>query len=177
MKRRTQLPPIRTTRERAWSPHANRTEVDRREASDVLPGWDYADAFEGSWRGAVPPEAMAVARSLLGPSRSARRILGARDLVVRPFGLQRAHQGYALLFPVLAEMPERVVCGLDDRHLDFRVIVSVSSGVARCTTVVRRHGLAGAAYFAVVGPVHRRVVPRLMRRGLAAPAYGEKVSR
>lgn len=45
-----------------------------------------------------------------------------------------------------AAEPERVVGGLDDRHLDFRVIVTLSGGLARCTTVVRRHGaLAGTS--------------------------------
>jgi hypothetical protein len=72
---------------------------------------------------------------------------------------------------VLEQTSTRVVCGLDDRHLDFRIIISVSAAVARCTTVVRRHGWAGSAYFAVVGPFHRRLVPGLMRRGLAASAH------
>lgn len=146
-----------------------RVHVPEREASEVLPGWDYADAFECGWR-AVGVDAMAVAGALLGPSRSARRVLLARDRVVAPFGVQPAHQGDALLFPVLSSEPQRVVCGLDDRHLDFRVIVSLSDGVARCTTVVRRHGLAGAVYFAVVGPFHRRLVPHLMRRAQQQPS-------
>jgi hypothetical protein len=143
-----------------------RVPVDELDASAVLPDWDYADAYECQWRDGREVEAMAVAEAILGPSRSAQRVLAARDLLVRPFGLRVAHQGSVLLFPVLHQSPRRVVCGLDDRHLDFRVIVTVEEhAVARCTTVVRRHGTMGAVYFAVVGPFHRRLVPRLMQRG------------
>lgn len=147
------------------SPAPHRIEVDQHEVAAALPGWDYADSFACSWHFEGAPSAMSVARAILGPSRSASRVLAARDLAVRPFGLRQAHQGGVLLFPVLSEEPDRLVCGLDDRHLDFRVIVTVADGYARCTTVVRRHGPLGKAYFAVVGPFHRRLVPHLMRRG------------
>ncbi len=144
-------------------------EVEPREASEVLLGWDYADAFACDWPEADPhTTAMTVARALLGPPCSARRVLAGRDLVVRPLGLREAHQGDVLLFPVLEEETDRVVCGFDDRHLDFRVVVTLSSGIARCTTVVRRHGFSGRVYFALVGPVHRWLVPHLMRRGRTA---------
>lgn len=135
-----------------------------REISEVLPRWDYVDAFECRWPSAGAEEAMTVAGALLGPSRSARRVLAARDRLVAPFGVRPAHQGDALLFPIHDVRPDRVVCGLDDRHLDFRVVVTLSHGVARCTTVVRRHGILGAAYFGLVRPFHRRIVPHLMRR-------------
>lgn len=141
-----------------------RVAVPAAEASEVLPGWDYADAYECRWS-SPEPDAMAVAGALLGPTRSATRILAARDRLAAPWGVQPAHQGDVLLFPVQSVAPGRVVCGMDDRHLDFRVIITMADGMARCTTVVRRHGFAGAAYFAIVGPFHRRLVPRLMRRG------------
>ena len=137
------------------------------EATLALPGWDYADSFACAWALDGRGNAMAVARTILGPSRSAHRVLAARDLLVRPFGLQKAVIiGRPLLFPVLVEEPDRVVCGFDDRHLDFRVVVTTSAGTVRCTTVVRRHGRLGAVYFAVVGPFHRRLVPRLLVRSL-----------
>jgi hypothetical protein len=67
------------------------------------------------------------------------------------------------LFPVLHRSADRVVLGLDDRHLDFRVLVDVEPGRVRCTTGVRRRPL-GRAYFAVVGPFHRSVVPAMLER-------------
>ena len=141
-----------------------RVAVDEGAASQVLPGWDHADAFECSTGDGARRDAMTVARSLLAPSSSARRVLALRDLAVRPVGLRPASEGEALLFPVLEESPQRVVTGFDDRHLDFRVVITVSPGVARCTTVVRRRGRLGRLYFAVVAPFHRRLVPRLLTR-------------
>ena len=141
-----------------------RVAVDEGAAALALPGWDYADAFECGTADGARGSAMTVARTLLAPSSSARRVLALRDLAVRPVGLRPAGGGEALLFPVLEESPQRVVTGLDDRHLDFRVIITVSPGAARCTTVVRRHGRLGRLYFAVVGPFHRRLVPRLLAR-------------
>jgi len=108
---------------------------------------------------------MTVAQAVLGASRSAKRVLALRDRVVAPFGLLPAHQGDVLLFPIMELERDRVVCGLDDRHLDFRVVVTVADDIACCTTVVRRHGTLGAVYFGIVGPFHRRLVVHLMRRG------------
>ena len=158
------------------SSEARRVDVDEDEAAAALPGWDYGDSFTSPWHVDGPVRAMTVAAAILGPSRSARRVLAARDLVVRPFGLRSALQGEVLLFPVLVDEPDRVVCGFDDRHLDFRVVVTVADGVARCTTVVRRHGLLGTAYFAVVKPFHRRLVPHLMQRGRAGRSATEAVA-
>ena len=65
--------------------------------------------------------------------------------------------------------------GLDDRHLDFRVIVAVDDDQVTCTTAVRRHNALGHAYFAVLAPFHLRLVPRLLDRAARArwrPAPG-----
>ena len=88
-------------------------------------------------------------------------------------------------FVLLQQTPELVVAGADDRHLDFRAVLRVQErpdGVAELVlvTLVRRHNLAGRAYFALVRPFHRRVVPSMLRgavrRGVAdralAPTAG-----
>ena len=41
-------------------------------------------------------------------------------------------------------------------------------------TVVRRHNIAGRAYFALVRPFHRRVVPALLRRAAARPVAASR---
>ena len=53
--------------------------------------------------------------------------------------------------------------GLRDRPLDVRVLVDVEPSQVVCTTGVRR-GPLGVAYFAVVGPFHRRIVPAMLQR-------------
>jgi hypothetical protein len=128
-------------------------------ALDVhLPGWDVADAYVVD---SAPQDATAAARALFQTTGRGRAVLRLRDLLVRPLGLEPALGARHELFPVLHRSADRVVLGLDDRHLDFRVLVDVSHGQVRCTTGVRRRRL-GRAYFAVVGPVHRRIVPRML---------------
>ena len=73
---------------------------------------------------------------------------------------------------------ETLVFGVDDRHLDFRGVLRVVAAGERArlefATVVRKHNAAGRAYFALVRPFHRRVVPAMLRRAVAyvPPARG-----
>ena len=145
---------------RAVSP----TPADLDVVAAHLPGWDHLDAFETLVTGDAPDCALAAARCLLDQSRSGELVLRARDLCVRAVGLQPAVTNADDLFPVLSETPELAVLGLDDHHLDFRILVSLTDGRVRCTTAVRRHNRLGHAYFAVVRPFHRRIVPRLLAR-------------
>ena len=58
---------------------------------------------------------------------------------------------------------------MDDRHLDFRVALTVrpfGSEVLVVTTAVRRHNRLGRAYFAVVKGPHLVLVPRWTRRAV-----------
>lgn len=70
--------------------------------------------------------------------------------------------------------PDTVVCGEDDRHLDFRALLHVESaaddrGRLLLATVVQRHNVTGRAYFALVRPFHRRIVPAILRHLLRHP--------
>jgi hypothetical protein len=97
-----------------------------------------------------------------------------RDLLVAPFGLKTAATARRTstnrigLFPVLSETPQRIVAGLNDRHLDFRLVVDVAcSGAGRrvtATTVVLTHNLLGRLYLAIILPFHRLIVRSMLRR-------------
>ena len=100
---------------------------------------------------------------LFDVSARGRAVLGLRDLLVRPFGLEPALGARDEVFPVLQSGADRVVLGLDDRHLDVRILVDVRDGEVVCTSAIRRRPL-GRAYFAVVGPFHRRIVPAMLER-------------
>lgn len=146
------------------------------QVSDHLPGWDYVDAFECDDDEAGPC-AVAAARCLLHPSLMGRQLLLARDLLVRVASLKPALIGGADPFPLQYATKYLAVLGFDDRHLDFRVLVALAPGRVRCTTAVRRHNRLGRAYFAVVGPLHRRIMPHLLarsaRRGWRPPRSGQ----
>lgn len=143
-------------------PQVSTTPVHTAELDAQLPGWDYADAYDANVEAAVPDSALSAARCLLEPGGG--RLLWVRDLLVRPAGLRPALTGADDLFPVLLDTPQLAVLGLDDSHLDFRILVSLEHRHVRCVTVVRRHNLLGHAYFAVVRPFHRLLVPYLLAR-------------
>ena len=142
-------------------PTARPATVDVDALDALLPGWDHADAYVVD--GPAPDDATTAARALFELSARGRGVLGLRDLLVRPFGLEPALGPRDEVFPVLHRDADRVVLGLDDRHLDFRILVDVQPGQVRCTTGIRRRPL-GRAYFAVVGPFHRRIVPAMLER-------------
>jgi hypothetical protein len=143
------------------TPVARPVAVDAAALDTHLRGWDHADAYAVD--GPAPVDATAAACALLDLTPHGRMVLGLRDLLVRPLGLEPALGERDELLPVLHRAPDRVVLGLDDRHLDVRVLVDVQAGLVRCTTGVRRRPL-GRAYFAVIGPFHRRVVPGMLER-------------
>ncbi len=135
-------------------------------AAAGLKGSDFADAFAVS----LPPGSPADARewyAAFGPAAVppwVRALMAVRTVLVRPLGLRTGPSG---LFPLLSESEETVVAGVDDRHLDFRLVLHVRP-TAECrelvvVTVVRRHKALGRAYFSVVRPFHARVVPAMLR--------------
>ena len=105
------------------------------------------------------------------PPPWAQRLLDLRNALVRPLGL--VADGASRLndvngFPIVSSGNATTILGFDDRHLDFRVVISITDAAgkaqAHVTTLVRRHGIAGRLYLAFVLPFHRRIVPAMMRR-------------
>ncbi|WP_315735530.1 DUF2867 domain-containing protein [Bradyrhizobium sp. SZCCHNR1093] len=101
-------------------------------------------------------------------------LLKLRNLLVRPFGLKTSGadpdnpRPLIGMFPVVDETPARLVLGFDDKHLDFRVLVDVSSHRATsqvtATTLVQTHNVLGRVYLTVIKPFHRLVVKAMLRQ-------------
>ncbi len=74
-------------------------------------------------------------------------------------------------FAVLTRSGDTLVVGAGDKHLDFRGVLRIVADDLQCATVVHQHNTTGRAYFAVVKPFHRAIVPALLRRAArrAAP--------
>ena len=74
------------------------------------------------------------------------------------------------LFKVFRRSDDEILMGEDDRHLDFRVSVLLQSQDderwAVITTVVRFNNWLGRAYFLPVRPLHRLIVPAMMRNAV-----------
>jgi hypothetical protein len=144
------------------------------DAATLLAGAQFADAFSIAI-GDAALDARQAAEKMLGQSPLwARALLALRDLMVRPFGLKTAEAARRSstervgMFPVLSETPQRIVAGLDDRHLDFRLVVDVAAAETgrrvTATTVVFTHNRLGRSYLALIMPFHRMIVRSMLRQ-------------
>ena len=134
----------------------------------LLPGADFTDAY--SVHVAEPLDALEAARRMMERRPGwVSGLLMLRNLAVTPFGLKReapAGSERIGIFPVVSALPEQVVMGFDDAHLDFRVAVEVtpdgSGQQVTATTFVRTRNRLGRLYLAAVKPFHRMIVPAML---------------
>ncbi len=153
---------------------------------------DFADAFAvplppagsrdvGEWY-----DALAARQFLDAFPAWVRPLLAVRTVLARAMRLGTARRSEERTpFTLLARTADAVVTGLDDKHLDFRAVFHVDNEDRRTprlvmTTVVQQHNAAGRAYFALIRPFHRRVVPALLARlarSNAAPRAGDLAGR
>lgn len=138
----------------------------------LLPGARFADSYR--WRSAAGvSEAPAwLDRVLAKPPHWVGRLMALRNGIAGRLGLKAAAiEG----FPVLHHSPDRIVVGLDDWHLDFRIacFCDRDSGGTLVTmgTIVRPHHPVGQAYLAMVMPFHRLISHTLV--GRASSGSGE----
>ena len=144
-----------------------------------LPGAHWSDTFILE----VPHgglDAERAARLALGRIPGwARLLMRLRNLLVAPFGLKAAPDETLApdasigMFPLIEKTAQRVVLGLDDRHLDFRIVITVdpAEGAPQqvgATTMVRINNGFGRAYLAAVMPFHKLIVPVTLRQILKA---------
>jgi hypothetical protein len=143
-----------------------------------LPAADWADSY--SVRLCRPDlDPMDAARELMGRApRWVGALLKIRNRVVGLFGLKSAElaltgQDKIGGFPVIEHDDQHVLLGFNDKHLDFRIIVSVEpEGFGHqhvsLTTLVQRHNLFGRIYILVVTPFHKLIVKTFLKRFAAS---------
>ncbi|MFZ5783730.1 MAG: DUF2867 domain-containing protein [Pseudomonadota bacterium] len=168
--------PIDHTGVRAVTPPADSAIAPWYDGATLLDS--YAVAFvrdEGTSMRAI------AGRALEAPPAWARALMRVRDGVMAPLGiktsdmLRRSAHGADRVdfFRVLAEGPDEVVLGEDDRHLDFRLSLlfrTVPTGTEIvATTAVRAHNALGRSYIRVIRPFHVAIVGSTLRR-LAKPS-------
>lgn len=127
------------------------------DCSRILPGFDFSDAYAvdaPAGLDAIGAMHKAFAR---GPGW-VRFLMELRNRVVALFGLKAAP---STGFPVIRQSPQEVLMGFDDKHLDFRIAITVAAGKATVTTIVRCHNVWGRTYLAIVKPFHRIIAPRM----------------
>ncbi|MFJ4654764.1 DUF2867 domain-containing protein [Nocardia sp. NPDC088792] len=135
---------------------------------------DYADKYS-----VALPEPMDAPRFCALILESAPRwldlVLSLRDRVAGPFGFNTQQRNYGQpvhlevgrkFGPLLVESvsPELVVCGNTDKHFVFRALFEVDPVQQRgsFSTEVQFSDRIGRAYFALVKPFHKRIIPVLV---------------
>ncbi len=149
-----------------------------------LPAADWADSYcvRLDRNDLVP---MDVASELIGRApRWVGALLKIRNRIVGAFGLKSAEleltgQDKIGGFPVIDHDGERVLLGFDDKHLDFRIIVSVEPQGAShqhvsLTTLVKRHNLFGRIYILMVTPFHKLIVKTFLKRFAASSGLNHR---
>ncbi len=140
---------------------------------EALPHADWADKYQlitskkfGS--------ALSVADQMIGkPPGWINVLLKLRNILVSPFGLKTtddlsgASQKAIGIFPVLEETDDRVVLGIDDWHLNFRIIINLSevrqNSTVSATTLIKRNNQFGHIYLSAIMPFHKLIVRYCLR--------------
>jgi Protein of unknown function (DUF2867) len=143
----------------------------------ILPGAQFGDAYQVTVDGQSLDPAEAARRAVYGAPSWINVLLRLRTVLVKPFGLktgedpapENATAGNIGIFPIHDRKPQRLTLGMNDRHLDFRLLVDVKDlGEGRqsvtASTVVKTHNLLGRLYLGFVKPFHRIIVPAMLAR-------------
>ena len=142
------------------------------DTHSLLTGAQFSDAFSIVLDRAGLNARQAAEKMLGHQPRWIVALMALRHRLVAPFGLKTSAPAGTTdtigIFPILSQAPGRLVAGLNDKHLDFRVVVDVAtSGETQrvtATTLVKTHNRLGRAYLAVVLPFHRLIVRALLRQ-------------
>jgi len=128
----------------------------------LLAGAQFVDAYSIAIDGAALDARQAAEKMLARAPRWIEMLLALRNFLVAPLGLKTSApdepgaRDIIGIFPVVRQTPDRLVAGLNDKHLDFRLVVDVA------TTLVLTHNLLGRTYLAIIRPFHRLVVPAML---------------
>jgi hypothetical protein len=151
--------------------HAVQPDVD---TETLLAGAQFSDAFSIMVNDAALDARHAAEMMVARGPRWIEALLNLRNRLVAPFGLKTpVPTGTSAadrigIFPVISETPGRLVAGLNDKHLDFRLVVDVAAETNGCrvtaTTLVLTHNLLGRTYLAIILPFHRLIVPSMLRQ-------------
>lgn len=152
-------------------------------AREAFPSPDYADCYSAILPPGTPLDVDAFVRACFKATPDwVDRLMAARNLIVRPFGIKTANEdprpdidqvaliegsGFGL-FNIKARTEHEILLGEDDKHLDFRAGFLVRRAGERVqgsiSTVVRFNGWLGRAYFAPVRIAHGTIVSEMLRR-------------
>lgn len=145
-------------------------------AGAALPAVSFADAYRVVTSASAFNARHAARAMFTSPPAWANALIAVRNGVMGLFGVKNGPKHFAPaavarigMLPVVSETAEAILLGFDDRHLDFRIAVTVRAladgGTAvTVTTAVLTHNLLGRMYLAVILPFHRLLARTMLGR-------------
>jgi Protein of unknown function (DUF2867) len=143
----------------------------------ILPGAQFGDAYQVMAEGQNLDPLEAARRAVYGAPSWISALLRLRTIMVKPFRLkpgadparEKAGADNIGIFPILDRKPQRLVLGMNDQHLDFRLLIEVENLAdgrqsVTASTVVKTHNQLGRIYLGCVKPFHRIIVPAMLAR-------------
>ena len=140
--------------------------------NDALPDADWADAWQIVVSKPFQNSRDAANGIISNFPKWTTPMLVLRQIMVFPFGLKGTRHKTKVekigIFPIISETKNSLVAGIDDNHLDFRIVVDlvkVENGQSvTLTTVIHRHNLLGKLYLMVVMPFHRAIIQSALNK-------------
>jgi hypothetical protein len=146
---------------------------------------DFADAFKCPLSENQPQNIDSVTRAIFSTMPGwISELLEFRNTIVRPLGIKTSVDSVSIdnnqgelkpgvtvgIFKVIERKEDEILLGEDDKHLNYRISVQLEHEEEKCwiivSTVVQFNNWLGRAYFVPVKPVHKIIVPAMMRYGL-----------
>lgn len=145
---------------------------------------DFADGYSVQADRTYVDAEQAARAVFADPPHMVRCLMALRNEIMAPFGLKASIDfsdrglGKIDVFPIISSTNAEVVVGGDDKHLDFRIWISIQPSVkgseVTISTLVKINNLLGRVYLFAIMPFHKLLSRTLLqlavnRRDNASP--------
>ncbi len=134
---------------------------------------DFADGYSGQADRTYVNAEQAARAVFADPPHMVRCLMALRNGIVAPFGLKASIDfsdrglGKIDVFPIISSTGAEIVVGGDDKHLDFRIWISIQSSLkgseVTISTLVKINSLFGRAYLFAIMPFHKLLSRSLLQ--------------
>ncbi|MBB3213694.1 hypothetical protein FHW67_002995 [Herbaspirillum sp. Sphag1AN] len=141
-----------------------------------LPHIDFADAYSGQADRTYADAEQAARAVFANPPPAVQRLMALRNAIVAPFGIKASVDfsdrglGKIDVFPIISSTTTEIVVGGDDKHLNFRIWISIEAGpngsTVTISTLVKINNLLGKIYLSIIMPFHKYVARLQLEAGL-----------
>ena len=137
---------------------------------------DFADCYSGQSDRTYIDAEQAARAVFSNPPQIAQSLMTLRNRIMSRFGIKagtdfRDHGlGKVEVFPIVSSSGTEIVLGGNDRHLDFRIWISIRPGVkgseVSMSTLVKINNTLGRVYLFAIMPFHKMLSRMLLQRAL-----------